>query len=248
MVAKTPIAGRVAAFLGAASLIAGLAWHAPAVVRPAFAQPARAQSAPVPRGFFEAIVRDDDAEVRVYLLRGASVAMRDAAGTPALVLAVAERAFQVARTFLAIPGTEVDVVNKANETALMFAALHGSSETAALLIEKGAEVNRTGWTPLHYAATGGHQALVDLLLERHAYIDAESPNRTTPLMLAARQQHEPVVRALVAAGADPTLRNATGLAAADYAQRAQSQALADWLRAKSVEFDAKYRAGSTVRR
>ena len=37
-----------------------------------------------------------------------------------LVLAVAERAFKVARTFLAIPGTEVDVVNKANETALMF--------------------------------------------------------------------------------------------------------------------------------
>ena len=124
------------------------------------------------------------------------------------------------RTFLAIPGTEADVANKAGETALMYAALHGNAEAAQLLIEKGAEVNRTGWTPLHYGAAGGSEAVVRLLLENHAYIDAESPNRTTPLMLAIRQRHgdwlgcwaprAPTRVAQRRRPSPPTMRNAPG--------------------------------------
>lgn len=203
---------------------------------------------PAPPGFFRAVARDDDAEVRVYLLRGASVAARDEAGNPALVLAAAERSFKVLRTFLAIPGTEVDVVNPDDETALMYTALHGNVEAAQELLERGAQVNRTGWTPLHYAATGGDLAMVRLLLEHHAYIDAESPNRSTPLMMAARQRHEAVIRELIGAGADPTGINEAGLGAADYAQRRGDAELARWIRAKSDEFNARYRAGGTVRR
>ena len=54
-----------------------------------------------------------------------------------------------------------------------------------VMASMGADVNKPGWTPLHYAATHGHLAIMDLLLEEHAYIDAESPNGTTPLMMAA---------------------------------------------------------------
>jgi uncharacterized protein len=130
----------------------------------------------------------------------------------------------------------------------MYAALHGSVETAELLMEKGAQVNRTGWTPLHYAATGGNEQVVRLLLEKYAYIDAESPNGTTPLMLAARQKHGSVARTLTEAGADPTVRNQAGLSAADYAQRSDDRALADWIRAKSTDFSARYGVTGTVRR
>ena len=208
--------------------------------------PAPAQEAP--GGFFTAIARDDDADVRHYLLRGVPVAARDRNGTPALVLAAAERAFKVVGTFLAIPGTEVDISSRANETALMYAALHGSVETAALLVEKGAQVNRPGWAALHYAATGGNERMVDWLLERHAFIDAESPNRSTPLMLAVRQKHDAVARQLISAGADPTIRNEAGLTAADYAQRNHNQSLAEWLRGKARDYDARYRPAGTVRR
>jgi len=199
-------------------------------------------------GFFTAIARDDDADVRVYLLRGVPVGARDRDGTPALVLAAAERAFKVVRTFLAIPRTEVDLANRANETALMYAALHGSIETAMLLIEKGAQVNRPGWAPLHYAAAGGSERMVELLLDRHAFIDAESPNRSTPLMLAVRQKHEAVARQLISAGADPAVRNDAGLAAADYALRNDNKPLAEWLRVRAQEYDARYRPAGTVRR
>ena len=90
--------------------------------------------------------------------------------------------------------------------------------------------------------------MVRLLLENYAYIDAESPNRTTPLMLAVRQRHDDLARLLVAEGADPAVRNDAGLAAADYARRSGNQALADWIRAKATEFNARYRPGGTVRR
>jgi ankyrin repeat protein len=210
--------------------------------------PAGASAQEAPPGFFNAIARDDDADVRVYLLRGVPVAARSREGTPALVHAAAEHAFKVVRTFLAIPGTEVEVTNRANETALMYAALHGSFDTAVLLIEKGAQVNRPGWTPLHYAATGGSERMVDLLLDKHAFIDAESPNRSTPLMLAVRQRHEALARRLIAAGADPSLRNDAGMSAADYAARNGNAALAEWLAARAREYDARYRPTGTVRK
>ena len=84
-------------------------------------------------------------------------------------------------------------------------------------MERGADVNKTGWAPLHYAATGGHVAVMRLLLENHAYIDAESPNGTTPLMMAARYGSESSVKLLLEEGADPTLKNEQGLTALDFA-------------------------------
>jgi len=36
----------------------------------------------------------------------------------------------------------------------MMAALRGSLEWTQRLIERGAAINRDGWTPLHYAASG----------------------------------------------------------------------------------------------
>jgi ankyrin repeat protein len=62
--------------------------------------------------------------------------------------------------------------------------------------------------------------VVDALLAHHAYIDAESPNGTTPLMMAAQYGVESVVVSLLEAGADASLRNEQGLSALDFARRA----------------------------
>jgi len=70
--------------------------------------------------------------------------------------------------------------------------------------------------------------VVRLLLEHHAYIDAESPNKTTPLMMAARYGLPQVVSLLLEEGADPTLRNEQGLTALDFAviaERRDAEAL-----------------------
>jgi uncharacterized protein len=66
-----------------------------------------------------------------------------------------------------------------------------------------------------------------MLIENSAYIDAESPNGTTPLMMAAMYGTPEAVKLLIEEGADVQLKNAQGLTALQFAQRAD--------RANSVE-------------
>jgi ankyrin repeat protein len=47
---------------------------------------------------------------------------------------------------------------------------------------------------------------MELLLEENAYIDAESPNKTTPLMMAAQYGSPAAVKLLLAEGADALSR------------------------------------------
>lgn len=169
--------------------------------------------------FFRAVKRDDAAAVRTLLERGFDPDTLDPKGLSGLYLAMREPAPKVAAALIEWPKTNVEIRTRDDESPLMMAALKGHSDLARRLIERGADVNKTGWTPLHYAATGGHLAIMELLLEHHAYIDAESPNGTTPLMMAAQYGSIDAVRLLLTAGADARLKNQLGLSAIDFAYR-----------------------------
>ena len=118
------------------------------------------------------------------------------------------------------PALDVNAVNASGETPLMMAALRGDLDWARRLIERGAKVHQDGWSPLHYAATGPEPKIVVLLLDRGAPIDARSPNRSTPLMMAARYGAEANVDLLLARGADKRLRNDRDLDASEFAKLA----------------------------
>lgn len=169
--------------------------------------------------FFAAVKRDDAAAVRALLGRGFDPDTLDPKGLGGLYLALREPSPKVAAALIAWPKTNVEIRTRDDESPLMMAALKGHLELAKKLIDRGADVNKTGWTPLHYAATGGHLAIIELLLEHHAYIDAESPNGTTPLMMAAQYGSVEAVKLLLEAGADPVLKNQLGLSAIDFAYR-----------------------------
>ena len=111
----------------------------------------------------------------------------------------------------------------------MMAALKGQTDWAQRLVERGAQVNRTGWTPLHYAATGPDKALVGWLIDRGAALDARSPNGTTPLMMADRYGNPDSADLLLAKGADAKLRNEKNLSAADFARLAGRDKLGEKL-------------------
>ena len=188
-----------------------------------------------------AIQRDDVQAVRLALLRGVDVNLRDEAGTPLIVLAAHDQSWRVLVALTDMRSVRLDASDAKGTNALMYAALHGEMSIVRRLVERDAQVNKTGWTPLHFAASNGHDEVVSYLLEHHAYIDAESPNRTTPLMMAARMKHPPTVRLLLQEGADPTPRNQSGMSAADYALRAGNPALSASLAEAAEAFRIKYK-------
>jgi len=173
--------------------------------------------------FFSAIERDDPGKVRELLLRGFDANTADAKGRYGLYLALTEPAPKTAQVLIDWPKTDVNRLNLAGESALMIAALKGNLPLAEKLIRKGADINKTGWSALHYAASGGHSPVIRLLLDNHAYIDAESPNRTTPLMMAAMYGTPTAVKVLLQEGADPGLKNEQGLTALQFAERAKQR-------------------------
>ena len=173
--------------------------------------------------FFRAVGTDDAASVRDLLLRGFDGNTPDPKGQYALLIAVRDKSAKAADELLRWPRINVEVRNAADESPLMMASLQGLTELAQKLIAKGADVNKPGWAPLHYAATKGHLAIMTLLLDSHAYIDAESPNGTTPLMMAAFYGTPSAVKLLLEAGADPLLKNTQGLTAIDFARRNSRQ-------------------------
>ena len=180
--------------------------------------------------FFKAIELDNGAAISDLLKRGFDPNARDPKGQPALVVALREDSRKAAAALIGARGLKVEERNAKDESALMLAALRGNLPAARALIKLDADVNKTGWTPLHYAASGTTQdakAMVALLLEENAYIDAASPNGTTPLMMAAFYGTPSAVKLLLEAGADPLLRNQLGLTAIDFAQRANRSESAD---------------------
>jgi len=176
--------------------------------------------------FFRSVELDDSRTMSRLLQRGFDPNTPDPQGQVGLFLALRVGSDQVAELLLGHPELKVDATNGSDETPLMMAALRGSIGAARRLLERGARLERPGWTPLHYAASGPSAPMVRLLLERGAPIDARSPNGTTPLMMAARYGDEGSVAVLLERGADATLRNQLDLNAADFARAAGREPLA----------------------
>ena len=181
--------------------------------------------------FFKAIVFDQVPVVRNLIYRGMDPNTPTEKGEPALVFAVRSGAPKTVAYLLKQPGIQIDATNMADETALMLAANANDLASANLLIEAGASVNRPNWTPLHYAASKGHTAMMRLLIENDAYIDAESPNGTTPLMMAAYYASPNAVKLMLEEGADPLLRNQDGQTALDMALVKDKKLSAQYIRA-----------------
>ncbi len=191
--------------------------------------------------FLGAVKRDDPGAIVQLLRRGFDANTAYDQGQTGLLLALSEPSPKVVDVLVAWPGTQMEARNLADESALMLAALKGLTEVCQRLIARDADVNKPGWTPLHYAATGGHSAVVQLLLDHHAYIDAASPNGSTPLMMAAMYGSAIVVKQLLEAGADPTVKNDLGLSAHDFATQADRSDSATIIAAFVRSWDSKSR-------
>jgi len=127
-------------------------------------------------------------------------------------------------------GANVDDSASDGNTALVVAAHAGHAALAALLLDQGADPNAAGagYTALHAAVLQGNAELVRALLSHHADPNARLTKGTpitrsgqdfvftqnlagaTPLFLAAKYLDLPIIRILLAAGADPLLNPLDG--------------------------------------
>lgn len=112
-------------------------------------------------------------------------------------------------------GADVNERDPSTLTPLHMAAARGSMEIAALLIAAGAEVaaisgqGMSKAQPLHLAAQFDHPAMVSVLLDHSAEIDAQTERGETALILAAKSGYADVANVLLEAGADPLLGEAS---------------------------------------
>lgn len=180
--------------------------------------------------YFRAVKLDDVKTVQSLLQRGFDPNTIEAErNDTGLILALRENAMKVFKLLVDAPGIDLEARSRNGDTALMIAAYRGNVPAVDALLERNAEVNRPGWTALHYAAAIGNNEVIKRLLERSAYIDAESPNGTTPLMMAARTGHIYAVKLLLDEGADATLRNALGMTATELARKNNHRDIAEGL-------------------
>lgn len=176
---------------------------------------------------------DDVREVRSLIEKGVSPNQKDPRGMPILMVAIQENSVKTVDYLINVKGIDLNQPNMTSETPLMFASLYGLfPEVKVLVNQKEVPVNRTGWTPLHYACTNGHLEIAQFLLEKGAVVDAPSPNETTPLMMAIRAGNIQLVRLLLDRGADIRIRNQQGYSAIDVAELFNQEEIQKGLRAR----------------
>ena len=118
---------------------------------------------------------------------------------------------------LVIVGTSTSVNSESipKKPPLNWAAKNGQVNIAALLIEKGADVNvsdHLGNTPLHLGIK--YPAIMELLLQNDAKVNAKNAFGNTPLHLSIR--YKTVVELLIENGADVNAKNVFNKTPLDY--------------------------------
>jgi len=195
--------------------------------------------------FQTAIIRDNFVTMRKLLQQGMDPNTVDERGRPALVKAMQLDSLRVAQELLRAPGVRIDDASPAGARWLLGRTRRRRARVVQQLLAMGARVNQPGWTALHYVASADHPHSLDiarLLLDHHAYIDAESPNKSTPLMLAAQYGSQAMVELLLDAGADVQMRNQLGLTAVDFARRSDRDFM---VRILQTAYDATRRSKAT---
>jgi len=110
-------------------------------------------------------------------------------------------------------GADVSAAQPDGMTALHWAALHGETELASMLLFAGANVRATtrlgAYTALHLASRAGNAALMATLLDAGADAKARTSTGATPLMLAAETGRTDAVKLLLDRGADANAKEST---------------------------------------
>lgn len=130
------------------------------------------------------------------------------------------------------------------------ATQYGAIARVKELIESGWDVNQPDSetvTLLHWASINNRKDIIKYFLEKGAVVDAIGGElNATPLHWATRQGHLSAIVLLMAAGADPSLRDAEGCSCIHLAAQFGHTALVAYFIARGVNPDLQDRGGMTA--
>uniref|UniRef100_A0A3B5MB06 Ankyrin repeat and kinase domain containing 1 n=1 Tax=Xiphophorus couchianus TaxID=32473 RepID=A0A3B5MB06_9TELE len=145
---------------------------------------------------------------KLLIGRGVDLNAMDYSFSTALHLAAEQGHNRVVRLLLT-KEVKTDISDIKRYTPLHLAALKGHAGICRQLLSNGANPNcKTDqeWTPMHLAALRGHEAVVVLLENKGGSVNAKGQKGWTPLHLACNQSESEVVVKLLAAKADPNVK------------------------------------------
>ncbi|WP_241489342.1 ankyrin repeat domain-containing protein [Leucobacter celer] len=173
---------------------------------------------------FEAVAAGDRGAAAAALDAGADLERRGELGRTPLVAATKEERVEIA-VLLLERGADPNAQDDLEDSAFLYAGAEGLDEILRATLERGADVastNRYGGTALIPASEHGHVSTVEILIAAGVPLDHVNNLGWTALHEAivlgtGSEDHVSVVRALLEAGADPTLPDGNGVAPRDLA-------------------------------
>ncbi|MFI8976590.1 ankyrin repeat domain-containing protein [Nocardia asteroides] len=182
---------------------------------------------------------NDVAAVRDLIARGADMETRGDKGRTPLVAATKNRASEAAVALIEA-GADVNAKDDLQDSAYLYAGAEGFDEILEPALRHGADlrsVNRYGGTALIPASEHGHVSTVRMLIAAGVEVNHVNKPRWTALQEAivygdGSQRYQETVTALLAAGADPQIRDADGRTAPQNAERLGQDAIVALLRGR----------------
>lgn len=187
--------------------------------------------------FQRAVSNGESRNARKALMKGVKINMRDKFGTTATMYAIITGQTRLLNTLLEFY-PDLHLKNNKGLNALFVAIEAKFPQYILPLVHTDPSILNDycrDMPPLYYAAAQNDMTAVRTLLLMKAPINAsEKTTGQTPLMIAALNNNERMVRLLVRAGADLSARDANGHSVLDLMIQQQNQSMVDYLESQLV--------------
>ena len=214
--------GTAAAAAVVLSVAGALALNKDAIERWYYAKKLEGKGAVITtQGFLDAVAKDQQAAVELYLKAGISLDARDADGKTALAIASENGLASMAGRLAALDASLLGRTDGRGDTPLMVAARQGHAEVAAVLLQAGAQAGQLvpgredTATALQAAVAapdlrGEHLQIIQALLEHGADVNARNGAGRTALMFAVDRGRTEAAGLLMDRGGDANTADRDG--------------------------------------